>query len=360
MFNNFKDKTILITGHTGFKGAWLSIWLKTLGARVIGYALDPKTRKDIYLISGIADQITDYREDIRDREKLFEIIHQEKPEIVFHLAAQPLVIEGYSDPLYTYETNIMGTLNVLEAMRRFDFLKTGLFITSDKCYENSEQPKAYKETDRLGGFDPYSSSKAACELVIAAYRNSYFPGNDFYDHGKTIASVRAGNVIGGGDWSENRLIPDCVRALENNKEICIRNPEATRPWQHVLEPLGGYLLLADKILSNKAFLGEAYNFGPDQSSVKPVSEVVELVLSYYGKGKWKDCSEIKAHHEAKLLSLDITKAKSVIDWSPLWSIEEALRYTIDWYKNARSGNVYSLCLDQISLYSEKWKSKRVK
>ena len=249
-FNNvYKGKTVLVTGHTGFKGSWLSIWLTMLGANVVGYALEPYSQRGNYKASHLEKHLyADVKGDIRDSEKLEATIAKYKPEIIFHLAAQALVRTAYDNPKYTYETNVIGSLNILEAVRKFDFIKTVVMITSDKCYENVEQIWGYKETDRMGGYDPYSSSKGCAELMISSYRNSYFNPKDYAKHGKAVASVRAGNVIGGGDWSDNRLVPDCIRFIEEGKDIEIRSPKATRPWEHVLEPLSGYLRVGQKLM----------------------------------------------------------------------------------------------------------------
>jgi CDP-glucose 4,6-dehydratase len=251
MFNNLsslKGKTVLITGHTGFKGAWLAIWLNEIGAKVIGYSLDPVGEKNLSVLSNIKDKIVDIRGDIRDLEKLKSVFDRYEPEVVFHLAAQPLVKYSYDYPVYTYEVNVIGTLNVLEGIRNCDATKVGIMITSDKCYENKEWVWGYRENDPVGGHDPYSSSKGCCEVLVSSYRNSYFPVERFAEHGKVIASVRAGNVIGGGDWSFDRIIPDCISALESNQDIVIRSPKSIRPWQHVLEPLGGILFLQQNSL----------------------------------------------------------------------------------------------------------------
>jgi CDP-glucose 4,6-dehydratase len=243
-FNNiYKGKTVLVTGHTGFKGSWLSIWLIELGAKVVGYSLEPSGSKDNFLLAQLKDKLIDLRGDIRDYKKLNDVFNEYKPDYVFHLAAQPIVLESYEKPVYTYEVNVMGTINVLECMRNIDKKMIGIFVTTDKCYENKEQVWGYKETDSLGGYDPYSSSKAACEIAINSWRQSFLNPNEYSAHGKAIASARAGNVIGGGDWAANRLMPDCIRALENKQPIEIRSPYSLRPWQHVLEPLNGYLIL---------------------------------------------------------------------------------------------------------------------
>lgn len=344
MLEFYKDKKVLVTGHTGFKGSWLSIWLNMLGAEVIGIALDPVTPKDNFELSGIGDLIKDYRADIRDLKRIEEIVDKEQPEILFHLAAQPIVLDSYQHPVYTFETNVMGTVNLLEAFRLSNSLKTGVFITTDKCYENLEKHYSYKESDPMGGHDPYSASKGAAELAICSYRRSFFSNTE-----KRIASVRAGNVIGGGDWSPYRLIVDIIKALENNTEIEIRNPNAIRPWQHVLEPLGGYLLLAAKMQLEQSY-DEAWNFGPEAENIVTVQELLEEVIRYYGIGSWKDVSDKEKLHEATLLALDINKAKTKLNWHPKLNLQETVKYTVDWYKNYKTANVMDLCMNQIKEY----------
>jgi CDP-glucose 4,6-dehydratase len=340
----YKDKKVLVTGHTGFKGSWLSIWLNMLGAKVIGIALDPKNEWDNFVLSGISSEIKDYRADIRNLDTIKGIIDKEKPEILFHLAAQPIVLDSYINPAYTYETNVMGTVNLLEAFRLSGSMKTGVFITTDKCYENIEKNYSYKETDPLGGYDPYSSSKGAAELVISSYRRSFFRNSD-----KKIASVRAGNVIGGGDWSENRILPDIMRALQTDMEIGIRNPFAIRPWQHVLEPLGGYLLLAAKMQVEQQY-DEAWNFGPEIENIVSVKELLEEVIRHYGSGRWKIVSSEDQFHEATLLSLNISKALANLNWKPKLNLYQTVKLTVEWYKAYKSGNVNSICKNQINEY----------
>jgi len=343
----YKGKKVLVTGHTGFKGSWLTIWLNMLGAKVIGVSLDPKTAKDNFVMSGIKNHIIDYRCDIRNLNDIQEIVDDEKPEILFHLAAQPIVLDSYSDPVYTYETNVMGTVNLLEAFRKSNSLRTGVFITTDKCYENFETDYSYKETDPMGGYDPYSSSKGAAELVISSYRRSFFQNTN-----KKTASVRAGNVIGGGDWSAHRIIVDIIKAIENNEIIEVRSPKAIRPWQHVLEPLGGYLLLATLMQEDQKF-DEAWNFGPEPNNIVTVKELLEEVINYYGQGEWKDVSDKAKLQEAHLLSLNINKAKTQLNWHPKLNIKETVKYTVDWYKNYKTENVLELCTKQINEYMSK-------
>lgn len=347
-FNNvYKGKTVLITGHTGFKGSWLAIWLRELGANVIGFALDPYTEKDNFVVSKLESKIVDIRGDIRNKESLEEVFKKYKPEFVFHLAAQPLVRLSYEQPVETYETNVMGTINILECIKNTVETKIGIMITTDKCYDNKEQIWGYKETDSLGGYDPYSSSKGAAEIAINSWRSSYFNPKDYKIHKKSIASVRAGNVIGGGDWALDRIIPDCIRALEKGEKIGIRNPNAIRPWEHVLEPLSGYLLLGQKMYEEENKYSEAWNFGPDLDSILPVWEIGELIIKNYGKGELEDKSSKDEVHEAKLLALDISKARFKLGWKPTWNIEQAIEKTVEWYREYKRQDVYELCVRQI-------------
>ena len=344
-------KTVLVTGHTGFKGSWLSIWLHELGAKVIGVSLEPYSEKDNYVLSGIGQKIeADVRADIRDGESIKDLFVKYRPEIVFHLAAQPLVRLSYVEPVDTWQTNVMGTINVMEAIRATDSVRAGVMITTDKCYENREQMHAYTEDDPMGGYDPYSSSKGAAEIAISSWRRSYMNPKDYEKHHKMIASVRAGNVIGGGDWAKDRIIPDCIRSIEADIPIPIRNRRAVRPWQHVLEPLSGYLLLAKKMYEDPHAFCEGWNFGPQMDSVVSVWEVAEKLISAYGKGTLLDQSDPNAVHEANLLMLDITKANQRLGWHPRMSIDECVKLTADWYKKYRQTDVYRLCVDEINYY----------
>lgn len=350
----FKGKRILVTGHTGFKGSWLSVWLHELGAEVVGVGLDPYSDRDNFVLSGIGDKIkADIRADIRDGEKMKQIFEEYKPEIVFHLAAQPLVRLSYEIPVETYETNVMGTINILEAIRATDSVKVGVMITTDKCYENKEQIWGYRENEPMGGYDPYSSSKGAAEIAIASWRRSFFNPENYQDHGKSIASVRAGNVIGGGDWALDRIIPDCIRALEAGKPIDIRSPKAIRPWQHVLEPLSGYLLLAKKMWEKPTGYCEGWNFGPRAESISTVWKVASKVIDNYGKGELRDLSDPNALHEASLLMLDISKAKFRLGWEPRMNIDQTVALTVDWYRDYKSTSAYDLCRRQINEYVRK-------
>ncbi|MCH5230088.1 MAG: CDP-glucose 4,6-dehydratase [Muribaculaceae bacterium] len=352
----FKDKKVLITGHTGFKGSWLSIWLHSLGAQVVGVGLDPYTEKDNFVITGIGNKIkADIRADIRDGEKMKQIFAEYKPEIVFHLAAQPLVRLSYDIPVETYQTNVMGTINILEAIRATESVKVGVMITTDKCYENKEQIWGYRENEPMGGYDPYSSSKGATEIAISSWRRSFFNPDDYAKHGKSIASVRAGNVIGGGDWSLDRIIPDCIRSLEADKPIDIRSPKSVRPWQHVLEPLGGYMLLAQKMWENPTQFCEGWNFGPRMESISTVWDVASKVVDKYfltnSRSYLRDLSDPNALHEAKLLMLDISKAKFRLGWEPKMNIDQTIEMTVDWYKRYKSEDPYTLALSQIQKYN---------
>ena len=352
-FNNFySGKRILVTGHTGFKGSWLSIWLHELGAEVVGVALDPFTERDNYVLSGIGNKIeADIRADIRDGEKIKEIFAEYQPEIVFHLAAQPLVRLSYDIPVETYETNVMGTINIMEAIRATDSVKVGVMITTDKCYENKEQIWGYRENEPMGGYDPYSSSKGAAEIAISSWRRSFFNPADYgKKHHVSLASVRAGNVIGGGDWALDRIIPDCIKAIEAGEPIAIRNKTAVRPWQHVLEPLSGYMLLASKMWDEPTKYCEGWNFGPKAESISTVWEVASKLIGHYGKGELKDMSDPNAVHEANLLMLDISKAKFKLGWGPRMNINECIALVVDWYKKYKTENVYNLCVEEIEKF----------
>lgn len=356
MFNNiYKDKIVLVTGHTGFKGSWLSIWLAMMGAKVVGYSLEPVNKRCIYNTAKVGKHLhANIIADLRDNTKLEETIKKYKPEIVFHLAAQALVKESYIHPKETYETNIMGTINLLEAIRKSESIKTAIMITSDKCYENVEQLWGYRENDRMGGYDPYSSSKGCMELVVSSWRNSFFNPKDYDKHGKVIATVRAGNVIGGGDWSDNRLIPDCIRFIEEGKDIEIRSPKSTRPWEHVLEPLSGYLRLGQLMIENPQNFYDCFNFGPSIKSNKTVWEVVNKVIKSYQKGQAVDVSNPNDVHEAQLLYVDPTKAYVKLGWSSVLTLDESIDFTVAWYKEELTGKqMYDYTVSQINKYYNK-------
>jgi CDP-glucose 4,6-dehydratase len=328
----YKGKTVLLTGDTGFKGSWMANWLLKLGANVIGYSLKPNTNPSHFELLKL-DYNTHFN-DICDLESLNKVVKTYNPDIIFHLAAQPLVRYSYSNPIETYQTNILGTANVLESARQNNKVKAIVIVTTDKCYENLEQEKGYLEKDKMGGYDPYSSSKGCAELVVASYRNSFFNLNDYNNkHITLIASARAGNVIGGGDWSLDRLIPDIVKASSNKEEVIIRNPNATRPWQHVLEPISGYLKLGSKLLNGEKDFAEGWNFGPEEHQMLSVKQVLDKA-----KNNWESINytiEFNQNqlHEANLLSLNIDKAKNKLGWKPVWGNDLAIERTIDWYKN---------------------------
>ena len=343
----YKNKKVLITGATGFKGTWLSIWLNKLGAEVIGYSLNPSTFPSMFDICNMENKITNIIGDIRDYANLLSIIEKYKPDMVFHLAAQPLVRQSYKEPIDTYSTNIMGTVNVLEAIRKSNSVKAVLVITTDKCYENKEWVYGYRENDHLGGHDPYSSSKGCAELVVSSYRNSFYN-----EEGIALASARAGNVIGGGDWAEDRLIPDFIRAVSEDRSIVIRNPLATRPWQHVTEPLSGYLKLGALMLHDKKKYSSAWNFGPRDTDVLSVEEILNLSIDCFGKGSIK-LDEGISPHEANFLKLDISKAMSSLKWKPVYNANQAVNKTMNWYKTYyenKEKNMYEYTLKQIEQY----------
>ena len=323
--NIYQGKRVLITGHTGFKGSWLTLWLKELGASITGIALSPETSPNHWNLLNL--EIHEYREDIRAADKLRKIVLESRPEIVFHLAAQPLVRRSYRDPLETWSTNVMGTANLLDACRQCPSIMAIVVITTDKCYENQEWIWGYRENDRLGGHDPYSASKAGSELVVASYRKSFF--ND--QAAPLIATARAGNVIGGGDWSEDRLIPDIVRSVQSQESLVIRSPQATRPWQHVLESLSGYLLLGQKLLTSEKSFAEAWNFGPGPEGNQKVEKILTLMKNTWLSIQWHPVVEPQTH-EALLLQLDNTKAQQKLNWKPVWSFSQGVSETALWYK----------------------------
>jgi CDP-glucose 4,6-dehydratase len=340
----FHSRRVLVTGHTGFKGSWLALWLRELGASVTGVALDPTPGPSHWTMLDL--DCDDRRLDIRDAQGLESAVRDARPEVVFHLAAQPLVRRSYREPLETWSTNVMGTANLLEACRRSDSVRAVVAVTTDKCYENMEWPWGYRENDRLGGHDPYSASKAGAELVIESYRRAYFAGND----APLIASARAGNVIGGGDWSEDRLIPDLVRAVEMGRPLEIRSPNATRPWQHVLESLSGYLLLAQRLLGGDRSYAEAWNFGPEAEGNCRVADVLEKLRGQWPGMNW-NVSAASHPHEAQLLYLDSAKARGRLGWRPVWGLDDGLKATADWYREwLDQGTVSSRA--QISAYVE--------
>jgi CDP-glucose 4,6-dehydratase len=352
IFNNFYNKKrILITGHTGFKGSWLTMWLNKLGAEVVGYALAPSASRAPFVICGLDKKVDSIIADVRDSKTLIEVFHKYQPEIVFHMAAQALVRYSYREPVKTYETNIMGTVNLFEACRSTPSVKAIINITSDKCYENRKLDRGYKENDPMGGYDPYSSSKGCSELITNAYIKSYFNPDNYNEHNVSLASVRAGNVIGGGDWAEDRLVPDCIRALIKNKSIRLRYPNSIRPWQHVLDPLCGYLLLGQFLYQEGPTFCGAWNFGPDDENVKPAKWVAEYISEKWGsKSAWE--TSVRDHpHEAIWLKLDSSKAKSKLDWLPRWNLPLSLEKTVEWYKAyCNQEDMLTYSLDQIKSY----------
>ncbi len=333
-FECYKDKKVLVTGHTGFKGSWMSQWLLELGAIVYGYALKPPASRNLYDQLGLKLRMKSEIDDIRNLDALKNYISFVEPDIIFHLAAQPLVRDSFLDPVSTWETNVNGTMNVMEAVRQLGLETNIIIITSDKCYENREWIYGYRENDALGGYDPYSASKGAAEIVVSSWRRSFFNPDNYEKHKVKIASARAGNVIGGGDWAKDRIIPDCIRALNSSKEIQVRNPLSTRPWQHVLESLGGYLLLGRSLLKSGEMdvnkLCGAFNFGPYGTSNRPVKDLVNEVLNHWS-GSWIYNKE-DAFHEAFLLNLNIDKATQTLGWSPVWNFKDTIKNTISWYK----------------------------
>lgn len=346
----WRDKKVFVTGHTGFKGGWLALWLEQLGAVVTGYALAPDQHPNLCELAGVEATMRSVRGDIRDRATLVGAVKAAAPEVVFHLAAQPLVRRSYVEPTLTFETNVLGTVNILEAVRATPTVTTVVAITTDKVYENKEWVWAYRESDRLGGYDPYSSSKVCSELVISSWRQSFFAGS----RAIAVSSARAGNVIGGGDWSEDRLIPDCIKAFQKLQKVVIRNPHATRPWQHVLEPLGGYLLLAEKMAEDRIAYSTAWNFGPELADVKPVGWIVDrLVSEWGGEASWSLEDEGQPH-EASLLAVDATFARARLGWSPRFSLPEALERTVNWYRRLADGvPARDLVVDDILCYQSK-------
>jgi CDP-glucose 4,6-dehydratase len=351
--NFWQGKKVFITGHTGFKGSWLSIWLQQLGAEIIGYSLDPPTVPSMFELAKVAVGMKDIRGDIRDLTKLKKVLCDSQAEIVIHMAAQPLVRDSYKFPVETYSTNVMGTVNIFEGIRVSKNVKVAINVTTDKCYENREWYWGYRENEALGGYDPYSNSKACSELVTSSYRSSFFNPLNYSAHGIGIASARAGNVIGGGDWSKDRLVPDCIKALLNSDKIIIRNPKAIRPWQHVLEPLSGYLMLAKKLYINGPDYAEAWNFGPREADAKSVEWLVTNLCLKWGGNASYETDKSQNPHEANYLKLDCSKAYHKLGWTPLWSLEEAIDSIIDWTKAFQNGhNVRAVCENQILKYQK--------
>lgn len=350
MIKFFKKKKVLITGATGFKGSWLSLWLNNLGSKVYAIGYNPNYNDKLYGQLGLKKIIPTKIIDIRNYQKLEKYIKKVKPEIVFHLAAQPIIFTGYNYPKYTYEVNSLGTLNMLEIIKKNNFVKSTIFVTSDKCYESNNSTKGFVENDKLGGIDPYSGSKACAEIIIKTYIESFFKKNKKIG----VASARAGNVIGGGDWSKNRLIPDAIRSLKAKKKIIIRNPNFNRPWQHVLEPLYGYLILAEKLYKNPKKFSGAWNFGTKKNTVTDVETVISKIIKNWGSGEYKKNKSVL--YEQKNLQLNILKAQKNLNWSPKLSIDQSIRITTEWYKKiiTKNEDVKRVTEDQINQYIKKW------
>ena len=347
----WKGKKIYITGHTGFKGSWLSLWLHSLGAEVTGYALMPPTNPSLFELCKIDTLVSSIIGDIRDYGRLYQAMQHAQPEIVIHMAAQPLVRDSYKNPVETYAINVMGTVHLLEAIRHIDSIRAVVNVTTDKCYENKEWVWGYREDEPMGGFDPYSNSKGCSELVTAAYRNSFFHPENYHKHGIAIATARAGNVIGGGDWASDRLIPDCIRALKEEKSIMIRNPQAIRPWQHVLEPLGGYMTLVEKLYQDGLKYASGWNFGPSDMDAKSVEWIAQRLCMLWGKNAKYVIDSGQHPHEATYLKLDCSKAKNYLGWQPSWDLEYTLEKIVEWERQYQAKcNMRTICLQQIIEY----------
>ncbi len=347
----FTNRKVLITGHTGFKGSWLCLLLNKLGADVFGYALDPPTNPSLFVEAKINEIMTSFIGDIRDYENLFKVIQQVQPEIVIHMAAQPLVRESYKKPVETYAINVMGTVHFLEACRHTKSVKAIVNVTTDKCYANKEWHWGYRENEPMGGYDPYSNSKGCSELVTSSYRNSYFNPAKYSEHGVAVASARAGNVIGGGDWANDRLIPDFIRSISQGEKVKIRSPFAIRPWQHVLEPLTGYLTLAAKLFTEGVKYAEGWNFGPDDEDAKNVEWITLTICELWGEGASFSIDKDPQLHEANYLKLDCSKSKAELDWTPKWNIQTTLQSIVEWNKAyLRGENMRTVSEYQINQY----------
>lgn len=357
----YKDKRVFITGHTGFKGSWLSLWLTEMGAQVTGYALESPTDPSLFSLCRIDKLVDSIIGDVRDKASLQQAMNEAKPDIVFHLAAQSLVRESYRHPAETFETNCMGNVNLLEAVRCCPTVRAVVIITTDKCYKNKESFWGYKEDDELGGYDPYSASKACAEIITEAYINSFFNPSDYGAHRVAVATARAGNVIGGGDFSRDRLVPDGIHGLLKNEPITLRNPHAVRPWQHVLEPLSGYLELARKLYSEGVFYNGPWNFGPDNENETSVECLMELLCTYWGDEARVVVSDEKHPHETNFLKLDSYKAKRLLSYTSLWSIQDALSKTVQWSRVFQSeGDLLTESRRQIAEYEKDMKNRRRK
>lgn len=353
MTNFWMGKKVLLTGHTGFKGSWMTLYLQTLGAEVTGFSLPPNTNPSLFELAGVVEGITSIEGDIRSYKHILDVLQATKPDIVFHFAAQALVRLSYEQPLETYQTNIMGTVHLLEAIRHVKGIRVVLCITSDKCYENRESGRAYGEDDPMGGFDPYSSSKGCDELIIAAYRRSFFPPDAYDRHGVALASGRAGNVIGGGDWARDRLVVDIMNAFTAGQTAFIRNTQAVRPWQHVLEPLNGYMRLAEKLWAEGPRFTEGWNFGPEPNAARPVAWIADRLARLWGKNAAWEQDAGSHPHEAQLLMLDTSKASAQLDWHPRLDLEQTLEWVVEWYQGYHQGcSPRMLTTKQISRYEE--------
>lgn len=346
----WNGKTVFLTGHTGFKGGWLALWLHFMGAKVVGYSLEPDTQPNYFEVSGVKNFTeASYFEDIRNQERLQYLLNLHEPEIVIHMAAQALVRRSYENPMQTITSNVIGTANLLDALRYCDSVRAALIVTSDKCYENLEIPKAYIEKDPMGGYDVYSASKGCAELITASYRKSFFSRDSSPSNKLSVATARAGNVIGGGDWSSGRLVPDILKSLVGHKALILRNPGAIRPWQHVLEPLNGYLVLCERLFSEGALYGSAWNFGPVAEGERTVAEVVTLFQKAWGINSGWELEGSQQPHEAGILKLDHSKATQLLNWKPRWAIETAILKIVEWEKARRSTkDMAALSLHQIS------------
>lgn len=346
----FRNKNVLVTGHSGFKGSWLTLWLQHLGAKVTGCSIAPDAIPGLWQLIGDLPSEQDLRQDIRDKDSMRKLVVDAQPDFVFHLAAQAIVRESYRTPLETLETNVMGTANLLDALRLLEKPCSVVVVTSDKCYENINSVNGYREGDPMGGHDPYSMSKGAAELVVASWRRSFFADSQI-----RVASARAGNVIGGGDWAQDRIVTDCIASLMAKEPIGIRSPNATRPWQHVLEPLSGYLWLAAKLSGDEGHtFSSAWNFGPPFDSVCCVEKFVKIAINKWGSGSWEDLSDPTALHEAQLLSLNWEKSQHLLNWRPVWDLQTAIGMTVDWFKrwhqDGSNDSMRQLCIDQLHAF----------
>jgi CDP-glucose 4,6-dehydratase len=346
--NFWKNKTVFLTGHTGFKGSWLSLWLQQLHAKVIGYALPPPTTPNLFTKAQVREGMLSIYADVRDYERLQSCLLEHQPDVIFHLAAQPLVRQSYKEPIETYATNVMGTVHLLESVRHLKHCKAIINVTTDKCYHNKEWDWGYREQDELGGYDPYSSSKACSELVSQAFQSAYFNASNL-----GLATARAGNVIGGGDWAEDRLIPDIIRGILRQESIEIRYPQALRPWQHVLEPLLGYLILAEALFEQPLTYSGAWNFGPYEQDVKPVQWIVEQLTQHHPSQISWHKAQSNSLHESSHLKLDSAKARTQLNWKPTWDLKQALEQTLDWYLcDSKGENMRDKTLEQINYFTQ--------